>query len=474
MFYSIIVKCLCIGIFLSPPLCAMESPKPSKVVIIGAGLAGLTTAYRLQEKGFEVEVFEARQRVGGRVLSVKVGEQISELGGQNIYDGSEAKNMLSLIEELGLEVENYKRPFVFSFFDGQELLEIQPLIEVYGFTAETLEEKLTTLASTSQNMQDVLEKLFPNDEVLQTAFYARLSAYEGVSPKNLSTRYISTLLALIIGGGPHQKLENDIPLIRNMFLKEGNSQLPIKLSEKLNHPVQFNHSLISITKDVDSSFLLLFENGKEIRAETVVLAIPCSVYEDISFEKNVIPEKKLLEMRSILYGVNSKILLPGTFKKTGSFTNGRAIVYSPNPNHAISFLYIDDYARFDHNTIEATFNHDIPLIHKVVNCPQFQKPRMALDLPFVAYDGPVGYSWPTDPFAKGSYSAISTKQEEVLTQIIETRGEKVKALFEPIANRFFFAGEHTSTLLDCGGTMEAAVESGEKAARLVEKYLKDL
>jgi cation diffusion facilitator CzcD-associated flavoprotein CzcO len=53
---------------------------PSKsrgpVAVIGAGLAGLTAAYRLQQRGFDVTVFEARDRVGGRVWTVRKGDYI--------------------------------------------------------------------------------------------------------------------------------------------------------------------------------------------------------------------------------------------------------------------------------------------------------------------------------------------------------------------------------------------------------------
>ncbi len=46
------------------------SSEKQKIVIIGAGLAGLTTAYRLFEKGYDIEIYEARPRVGGRIHSV--------------------------------------------------------------------------------------------------------------------------------------------------------------------------------------------------------------------------------------------------------------------------------------------------------------------------------------------------------------------------------------------------------------------
>jgi monoamine oxidase len=68
--------------------CFSESKKPT-IVVVGAGLAGLTTAYRLQEKGANVHVYEARNRVGGRIFTAKIGNDIVELGGQNISDGGD-------------------------------------------------------------------------------------------------------------------------------------------------------------------------------------------------------------------------------------------------------------------------------------------------------------------------------------------------------------------------------------------------
>src|SRR5215475_8387954 len=43
-----------------------------KVVIVGAGLAGLSAAYELKKLGYDVEVYEARHRVGGRAFSFRL------------------------------------------------------------------------------------------------------------------------------------------------------------------------------------------------------------------------------------------------------------------------------------------------------------------------------------------------------------------------------------------------------------------
>src|SRR5260221_9252727 len=65
---------------------AVQSPTNPKIAIIGAGIAGLTTAYHLNKQGLDVLVYEARSRVGGRILTALINDKIVELGGQNIHD----------------------------------------------------------------------------------------------------------------------------------------------------------------------------------------------------------------------------------------------------------------------------------------------------------------------------------------------------------------------------------------------------
>lgn len=70
------------------------------VVVVGAGLAGLTTARTLRRAGVDVAVLEARDRVGGRTLNHTAGGAVVELGGQWIGPGHH--QIRALIDELGL------------------------------------------------------------------------------------------------------------------------------------------------------------------------------------------------------------------------------------------------------------------------------------------------------------------------------------------------------------------------------------
>lgn len=75
--------------------------RQTDVVVVGAGLAGLTTARRLAAEGRDVTVLEARDRVGGRTLDRDLGDgAMVEAGGQ--FVGPTQDHIIGLAEQLGV------------------------------------------------------------------------------------------------------------------------------------------------------------------------------------------------------------------------------------------------------------------------------------------------------------------------------------------------------------------------------------
>ncbi len=75
---------------------------PTQVAVVGAGISGLACAYRLQQLGLGVIVFESNSAVGGMIESVEKDGFLFEAGPQS-FQGT--PTLLELIRELGLEVQ---------------------------------------------------------------------------------------------------------------------------------------------------------------------------------------------------------------------------------------------------------------------------------------------------------------------------------------------------------------------------------
>ena len=91
--------------------CAPAAMKPARdddaVVVVGAGVAGLTCAYRLRQAGVAVRVYEAQDRIGGRMFSLTnhfADHQVCELGGELIDTGH--ARIRALASELGLTLDD--------------------------------------------------------------------------------------------------------------------------------------------------------------------------------------------------------------------------------------------------------------------------------------------------------------------------------------------------------------------------------
>lgn len=462
---------LCFLILLSNTLLA----KPT-ISVVGAGLAGLTAAYRLEKMGYVVDVYEARGRPGGRVFTVQIGDSYTECGGQNIYDGGEALNISALIEELGLEtIECDTAPAQCNYVHEGKAV---PLFSVFGKfpkePTEDLYQSLKEIASHSQNFDEVLTIFSEGDLLFETLSKHRMRGYEGSDCKDLSQFYVDSFWNFFVAARQRAILEAmGEPLEwRWKSVKGGNSTFVKRLEASLSQPIHYHSILKKIAQGKDGLIHLYFADGEQKLSDIVVLALPCSTLRDVEIEENLMPKDQIKAIKTLQYGTNAKILLPVMMPNRPAFSlfTEHGVSWFNQDNKIMTFYYGGTSGLFDSSREEMlnqilkreistlkTFYPDIQFPCGISGVAMEEKN---------SYSQPVGISWQKEEFSKGSYSNWAPGQYEFFNEMIEDDcGEIVRKVFRSIKGKIFFAGEHTA--IEEPATMEGAVESGERIARMI-------
>lgn len=463
-----------------------------KVAVIGAGLSGLTTAYRLQassyfrDGGYEVDVYEARARVGGRVFTVKINGSPEELGGQNLNDGGEALHIKKLAKELGLsiqETELKSRPYYYDLkarklydFNRDLANDVPPL-------NDSRKELLHRLEGESKNMNEVMQRYFGANSVLKDAFYSRLKSYESSEPENLSTSYTSGSFLWMLENAEQAaaiEKQNKLSTYKNSSIQGGNASLTEAMERKLGQRVHLKMALNRIKK-LKSGYELEFASGQTYYADFVIISVPAAVLKKIHFENNAVPDERLKDLISVPMGPIAKVLVPiEKNKDIFGYLNTERLVSWFNPSGKVMTLYYSGKAVSEVGSPDfaTQLNSDLEPIRECfpslgglsqtqgVMSQTLTHPQ---EEQFSTYSSPLEMNWAREPFSMGGYSYFSPKMEPVLKKQTEAYGEKVIELFRPIDGQLFFAGEHTA--LENPATMEGAVESGERTSRMVLRAL---
>ncbi|XP_050313198.1 lysine-specific histone demethylase 1A [Anthonomus grandis grandis] len=86
----------------------IPSKKYGKVIVIGAGIAGLAAAQQMQQFGLEVIVLEARDRVGGRIATFRKGNYIADLGAM-VVTGLGGNPVTTLSKQIDMELHRIRQ-----------------------------------------------------------------------------------------------------------------------------------------------------------------------------------------------------------------------------------------------------------------------------------------------------------------------------------------------------------------------------
>lgn len=303
--------------------CGSDSGRKSasdvRVAVIGAGLAGLHCAYRLQQAGVDVTVYEASSRVGGRVFTAReedYGEQTFELGGELI--DSNHITMLSLADELGLTLTDRFTPGIQNdvwFVAGEEVPEetiVEQFTAVAGVMAEAEEaadsddEAFAELDQTPLSVW--LEEHVPPAEYpeLHAVLLAAYRGEFGLEPEQQS----ALNLLYLIGSDEPDPFRIFGESDERYHAREGSDAFATRLHDKLAKGTVKLRSKLTRVQTADDGYWLRLTDGEDaidVQYDHVVLAIPFSVLRNVELDVPLSELKRQI-IDELGYGTNAKVM----------------------------------------------------------------------------------------------------------------------------------------------------------------------
>lgn len=467
------------GLSLSPPA-ARRLPQPTalktsdRVLIVGAGIAGLTAAYRLQQAGLPVDVVEASSRVGGRLRSVSQTSGqggLVELGGEFI--DSRHTQVRSLAAELGLELADLRladtglEPEIL-YFQGQKIshqqiiAEFTPLARRIAADLETLGKKDITYHAPSPHAVEL--------DRLSLAEYLAAAPVSPLIEQLVRVAYMtefgrdaesqSCLNMLFLIGAEAGKWSTYGASDERYHVIGGNDQIPRRLAERVQGAIETGTMLESIRGDAGSAYRVSLRQGAaslERRYDRILLTLPFSVLRQVELAVDLPPVKREA-IAELGYGTSSKLAIPFAeriwrtrYGSTISIYSDRAFQntwesarYLPGPGGWVTELRGGQSGvALGRSSPEAQAQILVAELEQIF--PGLQQ---------IDRGSPLRAVWAAEPQALGSYSCYLPGQ---WTQIGGAEIERVGNLW--------FAGEHCS--LGSQGYMNGACETAEQAAQQI-------
>jgi monoamine oxidase len=459
---------------------ALERRGPSqRVIVVGAGLAGLCAAYQLSRAGHDVLVLEAQRRAGGRVETLRdfAEDLCGETGATRIPDNHHFT--LKYVKAFGLELDPFLPPGAPVYhLRGRRLavppgdrpewpLELTPGERALGL-AGMMEKAYGGLLSRIGDAAS--PRWVPPDELRS---FDRLTFTELLRQQGLSEDAIHLRRAASGAWDDTAPGEGDSALrrLRTLALESpgaayyrirgGNDRLPRAFALRLADKIRYGCPVARIERSGDSSLRVVWNErgGPQSRAaDRVVVAVPFTLLRRI----DVVPpfsEDKTRTIAELSYGSSTKVFLQTRTRfwagqglsgfgytdlhdymqvwelgHTQTGPRGLLVAYT-------KFSGARELGGLDEERRIATAASAVARVH----------PELPHQL-----EGGRSKSWDEDPWARGAFAVLRPGDVSRLEPHI-ARAE----------GRVHFAGEHTSPWM--GGWMHSALESGERVAREINE-----
>jgi monoamine oxidase len=436
-----------------------------EILVLGAGMAGLTAALALLRRGHKVTVIEYQNRVGGRLLSVPLmGGQFSEAGGGHFR--SNMPYVLSYIRKFKLPILTLNDGLPKYFVDGKTAEGWNLADRPWALTRE---ERNVTLASSFNrymfraglDTDTVLDSSWPNAATLEAlddvtigdllrnhgaseAFCQLLSAHAGTF----------SVQAQAMAAAPRFAYHFGSPAL--FRIQGGNNRLPVAMANTIGlENIVLGDPVLEID-DNGPRVQVITASGKTFAGDAVISTIPFSVLGDAKVSPGWSTGKRKM-FRQMLWDKTVKVIAQ---TKTPAWLDGGSfgwpmaggdrpweriidITGNESGGYGNVFFYLNDKnadavlaqpRTLRADTIIKQFKEDMPgLLGDIVMTKSF--------------------AWTEQPWIKGSFGAMPLGG-----------GWMIKEWFKP-EGRIYFAGDFTTLKT---GWVEGAIESGLRAARQID------
>lgn len=395
-----------------------------KVVIIGAGVAGLYAGYLLQSHGVDFSILEASGKAGGRVGKREgFADFPIDIGGQWLHGD------FSILGDL---IKTSNTP---TFPDNSE-----NLFWHEGALKESLPSDLQALfdkipdGSEDISIEDYYYALGGTEEnfYLLTANTADV----GASPRNVSVKWEKEGYSLQSYGADDHKFEKT-------YFDFINDQIIAKVSDR----IQLNTVVKTIDYSADK-VVITTRNGAKIEADKVIVSVPITVLKDgdIAFTPPL-PSTKTESFKQLGMEAGMKAFMRFSEKFTEEGVLGGKVCAS---------YVVESYNRNSNDLVLFGFamGDQAKALSDIGNAAALKALLAELDEMFdgaasASYIGHSFEDWYKHPFIRGAYSY----------PLVGATADTRKNLAEPVDNKLFFAGEATN-YNGHHQTVHGAIETG--------------